>query len=96
YDNGEYDNLLNENMISDNQEQLVPCTWAVACVAYFALAVHNTVAVTALIYFKFAFWGPSIDKKNQIVGNDRPTNDIDDNLKTETLINEIAEYYAKN
>lgn len=96
FDNGEYDNLLKENMISDNQEQLIPCTWAVACVAYFALAVHNTVAVTALIYFKFAFWGPSIDKKNQVVGTDRPTNDMEDNLKTETLINEIAEYYAKN
>jgi len=99
FNNGEYDNLLKENMISDNKEQLIPCTWAVACVAYFALAVHNTVAVTALIYFKFAFWGPSIvkiDKKNQVVGTDRPTNDMEDNLKTETLINEIAEYYAKN
>ena len=96
FDKGEYDNLLNENMISDNQEQLLPCSWAIACVLYFALAVHNTLAITALIYFKFAFWGPSINKKNQIVGSYRPTNEIEDNLKTETLINEISEYYAKN
>ncbi|MDR7371994.1 hypothetical protein [Flavobacterium aquidurense] len=117
-DKGEYDSLLRKNMITDENEFLVPCTWAVACVAYFAIAAHNTVAVTALIYFKFAFWGPSINGGNQVtydgaidngldytgmdyIGPDdiRPPLPITDSeeatLQTETLVNEIAEYYAE-
>ncbi|QTY27748.1 hypothetical protein [Flavobacterium sp. CS20] len=30
FDNGEYDDLLNENMISDSQATLIPCSWAIA------------------------------------------------------------------
>lgn len=117
-DKGEYDSLLKKNMITDENETVVPCTWAVACVAYFAIAAHNTVAVTALIYFKFAFYGPSIDSGNQItydgaiscgldctgmdyIGRDdrttpQPVIDLKEaTLRTETLVNEIAEYYAE-
>ncbi|UPZ14833.1 hypothetical protein [Flavobacterium humidisoli] len=117
-DKGEYDSLLKKNMITDENETVVPCTWAVACVAYFAIAAHNTVAVTALIYFKFAFYGPSIDSGNQVtydgaincgldctgmdyIGPDdiTPPGPIVDpeeaTLRTETLVNEIAEYYAE-
>ncbi|MBS7233702.1 hypothetical protein KHA90_22050 [Flavobacterium psychroterrae] len=117
-DKGEYDSLLKKNMISDENEFVVPCTWAVACVAYFAVGVHNTLAVTALIYFKFAFWGPSMDGGNQVtydgamnngldstgtnyIGFDevrppRPVIDLEEaTLRTETLVNEIAEYYEQ-
>lgn len=93
FNNKEYDELLKSNMIT-GEAALVPCTWAVACVVYFAIAAHNTVAVTALIYFKVAFWGPSIDKKNNVNGN---IAEGSDSLNTELLINEIAEFYeAKN
>jgi SdpC family antimicrobial peptide len=115
---GEYNSLLKKNMITEEgEEYVVPCTWAVACVAYFAIAAHNTVAVTALIYFKFAFYGPSIDSGSQVsydgaidygldytgmdyIGPDEINPgpifiDPDEaNLRTESLINEIAEYYA--
>lgn len=75
-------------------------------------------AVTALIYFKFAFYGPIIDSCNQVnydgaincgldctgmdyIGPDdiTPPGPIVDpeqaTLRTETSVNEIAEYYAE-
>lgn len=46
----EYDEILKYNMISSDPEVVAaPCSWAVVCVAYFVLAVHNTAAVTALV-----------------------------------------------
>lgn len=46
----EYAEILNHNMISsDSEVAAAPCSWAVVCVAYFVLAVHNTAAVTALV-----------------------------------------------
>ena len=102
YDNasqkGEFDNLLNDNMISDSDASIIPCSWAIVCAAYFALAVHNTVGVVALIYFKAAFWGPSISNSRTRGDGDRltrPVSGIDDSLRTETLINEIAGFYVK-
>lgn len=102
-----YDNLLNENMIS-NENAVVPCTWAVVCAAYFALAVHNTVAVTALIYFKIAFYGPSVgsdfedpNEMHEIIYFPKDEEDIyipnedDAFLKSEILIDEIVKYYEE-
>ncbi|SFD40577.1 hypothetical protein [Flavobacterium phragmitis] len=115
---GEYNSLLRKNMITDDgDEYIVPCTWAVACVIYFALAAHNTIAITALIYFKAAFYGPYIDNASQVsydgtidygldytgmdyIGPDDITpgpifiDPEEANLRTETLVNEIAEYYV--
>lgn len=31
------------------------------CICDFAVAAHNTIGVTALIYFKAAFWGPKLE-----------------------------------
>jgi hypothetical protein len=44
----EYFGLVKENMISSKsgKQELVPCTFALVCVAYFVLAVHNQVALT--------------------------------------------------
>lgn len=54
------DKTINGNFISDKadslQEELAPCSWAVACVFYAALAVHNTVAITANVAVAAAVW----------------------------------------
>jgi hypothetical protein len=94
FDNGDYDKLLNENMISTNKtEESTACSWALGCVVYVALAVHNTIAVTALIYFQFAFWGPSASSGGGGRVDEEPFRSPHDaELKTEMLINEIADY----
>lgn len=63
-----YTQLLSNNVLGSGLEK-APCTWAAACVFYFALAAHNTVAVTAnvvaagalFVYLGVKFWGPGIE-----------------------------------
>jgi SdpC family antimicrobial peptide len=90
-----YPELLAKNMISSGQTEesvaAASVVWAVAAAVYFAVAAHNTVAVTAMIYYKAAFWGPSIDK--EVAAEVAQTFDTiidNDLLKAEMLINEIA------
>lgn len=63
-------------------EQLIPCG-PLVCVAYFALAVHNTIGATVNIgiYLNVKFWGPKLD--NAITTGE-------DTLKNEILINDIV------
>lgn len=60
------------------------------CVAYFALAVHNTAALTAniYVYLGYKLWGPKLDsyKGGKNVSFERTA----DNLKFEVLINDIV------
>lgn len=82
----EYDNLLDENIIS-NEKSL--CSWAIACVLYFVLAVHNQVAVASniavaiTIYLWVALWGPALDSYERV-------SSAKSTLKKEMLIEEIA------
>ena len=88
---GEYENLLKNNMISSGSDERVmaPCSWAVACVFYAAVAAHNTIAATAnlavvgaaAIYLAVTFWGPGIDEEE--AGRTQ-------SLSTDILINDIA------
>jgi len=73
--------LLHKNMIT-SESALIPCTWAIACVVYFVLAAHNTVAVAANVYLVFALWGPKLSKPGKIA--------LEDNLREEMLVEEIA------
>lgn len=73
--------LLHKNMIT-SESALIPCTWAIACVVYFVLAAHNTVAVAANVYLVFALWGPKLSKPEKIA--------LEDNLREEMLVEEIA------
>lgn len=87
--------LLNQNMItSDDGDAMGAATivWAVAAAVYFAVAVHNTIGVTALIYYKAAFWGPRL--KSAKIEQYRGVESIsqDNLLKTEILIDQIANY----
>ncbi|MRN16321.1 hypothetical protein D1000_05715 [Riemerella anatipestifer] len=80
--------LTEENL---NQE-LAPCSWAVACVYYAAIAVHNTAAITAnlaiagavAVYLAVKLWGPKIDGK--IMDEVSP----EEYLKFELFIQEIS------
>lgn len=74
--------LLHKNMIT-SESALSPCSWAIACVVYFVLAAHNTVAVAANVYLVFALWGPKLDKPDLSVSSD-------DSLREEMLVQEIA------
>lgn len=94
---GELNNeLLNQNMITSNGSEEVigvaSVVWAVAAAVYFAVAAHNTIGVTALIYYKAAFWGPKL--KSAALEEYRGTRSIskDNMLKTEILIDQIANY----
>jgi hypothetical protein len=94
YINTKYERFLSENY----QLEVMACSWAVACVAYFALAVHNTVGVTvniaavAAIYFKVALWGPKLDshKKGKIISHSVERNA----LQFEMFIQEVADASA--
>ncbi len=94
--NGNLNNdLLNQNMITSDEisdEAAASMVWAVAAAVYFAVAVHNTIGVTALIYYKAAFWGPKI--KSASIEKYRGVKSIsqDTMLKTEILIDQIANY----
>lgn len=78
----EYAKLLQDN----NVVSAAPCSWAVACVAYFALAVHNTVgatvniaaAINVYVWKAYKFWGAADPYSMQT------------HLQYETLVNEIA------
>lgn len=74
--------LLHKNMIT-SESALSPCTWAIACVVYFVLAAHNTVAVAANVYLVFALWGPNLDNPTLKV-------ESDDTLREEMLVEEIT------
>lgn len=87
--------LLNQNIISSGDGEDVAAfatiVWAVAAVVYFAVAVHNTIGVTALVYFKVAFWGPSL--KSAAIQKYRGVEQLnEDQLKVEILIDQIANY----
>lgn len=75
--------LLNKNIITNDDATLSPCTWAIACVVYFVLAAHNTVAVAANVYLVFALWGWKLSKPNLKQAES-------DTLKSEILVQEIA------
>lgn len=83
----EYTNLLKENFVSTPEESLAPCSWAVVCVAYFAVAVHNTAAVTANIAVALNVW-----KWLAITSSDSVESNLNKNsLQVEILINELAQ-----
>lgn len=80
-----YTELLNNNILSSGLEK-APCSWAVACVYYAALAAHNTIAVTAnivaagaiFVYLGVKFWGPGIEAQDA------------SQLEHEIMVDEIA------
>lgn len=78
----EEQNYLNTQFES-YMKQLIPCGPTV-CVAYFALAIHNTVGATVNIgiYLAIKFWGPKLDSAKM--------SSSDDDLKNEILINDIV------
>lgn len=90
--------ILNEKyqrFLSDNyQMEPAACSWAVACVLYAALAVHNTVALTAnlavagaiAVYLGVKWWGPKLDSPKR--GKSLMNQDI---LKFEMFVQEIAD-----
>lgn len=95
--NGDLNNdLLNQNMItSDGSEEVIgeaSLVWAVAAAVYFAVAVHNTIGVTALIYYKAAFWGPKLKSASLEQYRGQKSISQDNMLKTEILIDQIANY----
>ncbi|MCX2585655.1 MULTISPECIES: hypothetical protein [unclassified Pedobacter] len=91
--------LIHQNMISSESEPeplsldvddpLVACSWAVVCVYYAALAIHNTVAITAnvavalSVYLKVGFWGPNISSYKG-GGSDVPVPVDPDSLRIDT------------
>lgn len=94
--NGDLNNdLLNQNMITSEDGDamgVATIVWAVAAAVYFAVAVHNTIGVTALIYYKAAFWGPKLESaKIEQYRGIKPVSQ-DNLLKTEILIDQIANY----
>lgn len=97
FKDSEYDILLKQNMVVGPVEPEGACTLFLACavavVLYFAVAVHNTAAVAANIYFTFALWGPSLDSHKKDGGRSREIHSRSDiNLRGEMLIDEIANY----
>lgn len=82
-----YAELLNNNMLGSGLEK-APCSWAVACVYYAALAAHNTIAVTAnivaagaiFVYLGVKLWGPGIESSEGDASQ----------LEHEMMVDEIA------
>lgn len=87
-----YDDLLDKNIVSSSNE--LGCTLILACALavalYAVVAVHNTVAVAANVYLVFALWGPSLDKHKGDGGSSSFVDDVDDTLREEMLVEEIA------
>lgn len=83
YYDGKYDDLLDDNMLYEP----LACGPAVVCVAYFVLAVHNTLAVTANVYLAFALWGWKLDSPRKQSISPAKESSL---LKKEILIDEIA------
>lgn len=80
----EYKKLLQNNFItSENSQELAPCSWAVVCVVYFAVAVHNTAAVTTNVAVALAIWKWTAVTSSTL-------QDSQTSLQVERLINEIA------
>ena len=63
---------------------------AAAAAVYFAVAVHNTVAVTLFVVAKAVLWWGVNDLGNDY--NDIATLNQSDILKAELLVNQIANY----
>lgn len=97
----EYDGLLEENMLS-NRMAFAWIVWALPAVLYAAFAVHNTIGISALIYYKFGFYGPSISSfsasRNRTGGGSGGSGggsaspiiaDIPDNQAEANLMNEV-------
>lgn len=83
----EYESLLNNNIISGNG-RTEACSLAVVCVVYFALAAHNTVAVTALaaVALAAALWvGVTVPEE---ITAERSSDS--DPLQFEIMVNEIS------
>lgn len=80
----EYERLLNNNIISGGREEA--CSLAIVCVVYFAVAAHNTVAVTALaaVAIAGALWLAVTVPEEMIDARSI------DPLEYEIMINEIA------
>lgn len=94
--NEKYQQFLSENY----QMQPEGCSWAVACVIYAALAVHNTVALTTniaaagaiAVYLGVKWWGPKLTSPKQQGGGPIPKMKYDEDLlKFEIFIQEIAD-----
>ncbi|MBP1163170.1 MULTISPECIES: hypothetical protein [unclassified Chryseobacterium] len=90
-------NVKYQKFLAQNYDvEAIPCSWAVACFYYAALAIHNTVAVTAnlavagavAIYLGVTWWGPKLTSprkgKSISVMNE-------DYLKFELFVQEIAD-----
>ncbi|MCD9618827.1 hypothetical protein [Chryseobacterium gleum] len=90
-------NVKYQKFLAENYDvEMTPCSWAVACFYYAALAVHNTVAVTAnlaiagavAIYLGVTWWGPKLTSpkkgKSLSVMNE-------DYLKFELFVQEISD-----
>lgn len=91
-----YEKFLMEDNLN---EELATCSWAVACVYYAALAVHNTVAVTAnlaiagavAVYLAVKLWGPkSIEHIDNIASYHIVDSNNKDYLKFQLFIQEIS------
>lgn len=96
--NEKYQKFLSENY----QMQPEGCSWAVACVIYAALAIHNTVALTAniaaagaiAVYLGVKWWGPKLTSPKQSGAGPGPIPKVkydEDLLKFEIFIQEIAD-----
>lgn len=82
----QYADILKKNMITpDDNHKAVGCSWAIACVLYAALAVHNTIAITALIAVAAAI-------KFKVGVEHILHNDL---LQFEILVNDIVQYTEK-
>ena len=88
-----YEGLLEKNMITGESAVAGFPVWAVALAVYFVVVVHNAAAVTALIYYKIAFWGSAELTEER---GEKKSNENGIGLSSEILINEIAEYYYES
>jgi len=79
----EYKNIIQTNN-GQGEAEVAPCSWAVACVAYFAVAVHNTLAVTANVGVALAVW------KYVGIWSAAPTTDEQSQLQLEIMVNDIV------
>jgi len=77
----EYKNIIQTNSGQDGAE--APCTLGIACVVYFAVAAHNTLAVTANVAVALSVW------KYAGFWSAAPTTDEQSQLQLEIMVNDI-------
>ena len=84
-----YDELLDNMALKDSQAGMC-CSEGLACAVavalYFVFAVHNTFAVVANVYLKFALWGPKLSSPKRSVS----INSQNSLLYNEVMIEQLA------